>query len=118
MVALSQVRTWGIFHKPLEVPLCRTANVVYAALRLHNFLRKRRAIPPLLLHGPALDEDALLANAMFQPHNLGKVKGFTSNAREKIRADVELRMLVRPVHNVERNRFWTGPAGGSDSDSD
>ncbi|CAN0226158.1 unnamed protein product, partial [Scytosiphon promiscuus] len=36
------VRTWGIFHRPLEVPLCRTANVVHAAIRLHNFLRARR----------------------------------------------------------------------------
>lgn len=95
------------------MPLDSTAAVVHTIVRLHNFLRRRRSDHGWPTQGlvleencPALDENGMLLNEKFATANPGRTPATQSQLRENIRQEVEAQTLVRPYHNVQRNRQW------------
>lgn len=110
-----QVRRWGILWKPLEVQLERVSHVVNAVVRCHNFCRSRVVSVPrdnIEVTVPAsvqFNDNGTISNDFFEPspgvggRNFGN-QAAISVPREGIRTRLEFEGIVRPRHNIERNR--------------
>ena len=83
-----------------------TAAIIHATVRLHNFVRRRRADNFEVPSGPARDEEGILLGDIFRPPPSGRPVATASVLRENVRREIAVRILVRPIHNVERNRGW------------
>lgn len=104
-----QVRTWGVLWKPLEVPLGRTAPVVHAAIRLHNFLRDHRLDPVPMSSQPSMNPDGTLNDNVWATPSSKRPPGTQSQLRENMKIEIAARTLMRPAENVRRNRSWRNP---------
>lgn len=99
----------------MEVKLERVSHVVNAVVRCHIFCRSRVVSVPrenIEVTVPAavqFDEHGTISNDFFEPspgvggRNFGN-QAAISVPREAIRRRLELEGIVRPRHNVERNR--------------
>lgn len=100
----------------MEVSLRKFENAVNAVVRLHNFCRDRAVEVPMDNIGSAvmpgeiiIDDDGLIACDYFDTAPLrsgrpAKNQAFVSKPREMIRKHLEVFGIVRPEHNLVRNR--------------
>lgn len=107
----SQVKTWGILWRPLEMRLERVSSVINAVVRLHNFLRRRRArVPrsPWRVTQPSevrFRPDGGMEGSYFEtvPTRGRPSRGATACApREAIREYLEQMAVGRPRWNLQR----------------
>ena len=98
------------------MPLNRTAAIILATVRLHNFFRQRRADNPLEKSGPTRNEEAILRRDILGPPPYGRSVSTASVLRENFRREIAVRTLVRPIHNVERTRGWINQPEPEDLD--
>ncbi|CAB1107655.1 unnamed protein product [Ectocarpus sp. CCAP 1310/34] len=106
------VKTWGILWRPLDMRLERVSSVINSVVRLHNFLRRRRArIPrsPWRVTQPVevrFRPDGSLEGTYFDtvPTRGRQTRGGRASApREAIRQYLEQYSIGRPRWNLQRN---------------
>lgn len=96
--------------------LARVPHVVNAVVRLHNFCRERKVAVPkqqagnvTLPRGLEFDKEGRVSGDFFEPvtGRLGrplKDQAAASCTRNLIRQELQIQGLVRPAHNVARNK--------------
>lgn len=97
----------------MEVRLGRVGDVVNPVVRLHNFLRRRRAAVPqaawnmTLPDGVVFGADDRLEGDYYEklpPRGRPSKAGTVSPRRESIRKYLEQMSIGRPKFNLDRNR--------------
>lgn len=100
----------------MELGLAHFRMVVDSVVRLHNFCRDRKvALPPdnagnsSVPAGIEFDDDGALESDYLQPE-MGRVgrplkdQAAASRTRNAIRQELEIQGIMRPAHNLTRNR--------------
>ena len=105
---------------PSRGTFTKTAAAIRAVVRLRNFLRRRRAdtlVGGVEMNGPTRDENVMLSNDAFGTPPSGRPPTTQSFLRESLCREIALRTLVRPIHNVERNRSQRNVPGTEDHEA-
>jgi hypothetical protein len=98
------VNKWGLFKRPLQIRLKNVGIVFMCATRLHNFCINEQS-STVDLEAISNDEEEQEGNAAFMEAdvNVVSVPG-NSIMRDLLLEEIAARALVRPLHNLWRNR--------------
>jgi hypothetical protein len=95
---------WGLFKRPLQICLKNVGIVFMCATRLHNFCINEQS-NTVDLEASSNDEEEQEGNTAFMEAdvNVVSVPG-NSIMRDLLLEEIAARALVRPSHNIRRNR--------------